>query len=53
MFDNESIFLALRFLIERSVLVDVVKFVQEILVTTAGETIGENVRYNCETVGFH
>lgn len=39
MFDDKSVFLALRFLIERSILVDVVKFVQEILITATGEAI--------------
>lgn len=44
MLDNKSVLLALRLLVERRVLVDVVKFVQEILVTASGETVEERKR---------
>lgn len=39
MLDYKSVFFALRLLVKRSVLVYVVKFVQEILVTASGKTV--------------
>lgn len=44
MFDDESVFLSLRFLIEWIVLVDVVEFMEEIFVTAAREAARKFIR---------